>query len=86
MNLHLTKSFHNKAAKLCKNNSQLRTAFKKQFALFQRNPQHPSLKFHKLKGQHSEQYAMWIVADLRALCIREKDVYIFFDLVKHDQY
>lgn len=85
MNFHLTKSFQNKAGKLCRKNAQLKTSFKKQFALFQKNPQHPSLKFHKLKDRHSEQYAIWIEEDLRALCVIERGTYIFFDLVKHDQ-
>lgn len=86
MILYLTQSFQNKVGKLCKKNPQLKTSFKKQLTLFERNPRHPSLKLHKLKGNRSEQFAVWIEGDLRALCIVEDGRYIFFDLVKHDQY
>jgi mRNA-degrading endonuclease YafQ of YafQ-DinJ toxin-antitoxin module len=86
MNFSLTINFQKKAQKLCKKDSQLRKALTKQFILFKKNHLHPSLKLHKLKGKRSEQYAIWIIGDLRALGIKEGDNYIFFDLVSHDQY
>lgn len=86
MNFYLTSSFQKKAQKLSKKDPEIRLALSKQFTLFQENHQHPSLKLHKLKGKRSEQYAIWIIGDLRALSIKEEDQYIFFDLVSHDQY
>ena len=86
MNCSLTHSFQKKAQKLCKKDPQIRQALAKQFSLFQANHQHPSLKLHKLKGKRSEQYAIWIISDMRALGIKDGDEYIFFDLVTHDQY
>ncbi|HEX7017542.1 MAG TPA: plasmid stabilization protein [Patescibacteria group bacterium] len=86
MTLYFTQSFRKKAAKFTKNNSQLSSRLKKQFALFQNNPYHLGLRLHKLKGKRSEQYAVWIEGNFRALAIKEGDVYTFFDLVTHDQY
>ena len=86
MNFRLTLSFENKARKLCQKNPRLRLDLAKQFKLFQINPRHPSLKLHRLKGKRSSQYAIWIQGDLRALCIEENGLYIFLDLVTHDEY
>jgi mRNA-degrading endonuclease YafQ of YafQ-DinJ toxin-antitoxin module len=86
MNFSLTDAFQKKAKKLCKKDPKLREELAKQFSLFQQNHRHPSLKLHKLKGKRSEQYAIWVVGDLRALSIKQGEEYVFFDLVKHDQY
>jgi hypothetical protein len=80
-----TAGFHKKARKLCqqpKSKEQLR----KQLKLFQINPNHPGLRLHKLRGQRSQQCAMWIEGNVRALFIREGHSYIFFDIIDHDQY
>lgn len=86
MTIHFTQDFRKKAAKLVKNNSKLQKRLKKQFSLFQQNPAHAGLRLHKLKVSLSEQYAIWIEGDLRALAIKEGEVYTFFDVVNHDQY
>ncbi|HYD34789.1 MAG TPA: hypothetical protein VD999_01855 [Vitreimonas sp.] len=86
MIIHFTQDFQKKVVKLVLHNDQLRKKLKKQFQLFQQNPYHLGLRLHKLKGQRSEQYAIWIDGDLRALAIKDGEVYIFFDLVTHDQY
>lgn len=89
MNLELTDSFKKKAQKLIKKNPDLNLALKKQFNLFKFNPLYPALHLHKLQGKRSEQYAIKIKSDLRALYIKsktKKDTYIFFDLVTHDEY
>ena len=87
MNFKLTASFKRKSKKLIKKDPGLRKIFAKQFRLFNSNPEHPSLKLHKLKGKRSEQYAMWLKGDLRAISIRNKKrVYLFFDLISHDEY
>lgn len=50
--------------------------FRKQFKRFKESPHHIGLRLHKLKGERSKQYAIWIEGDLRALAIKEDDVYI----------
>jgi len=86
MNFRLSLPFESKAKKLCMKNPRLRSALAKQFKLFQNNPHHPSLKLHRLKGKRTSQYAIWIQGDLRALSVEVDGVFVFFDLVTHDQY
>ena len=89
MNIEFTDEFKKKTQQFIKKNPQLRSSFKKQLTLFKINPFHPSVRLHKLKGTRSEQYAIWIKGDLRALAIKSRthtETYIFFDLVTHDEY
>ncbi len=86
MTLHFTSGFIKKLTKLTRKNIQLKKRFKKQLTIFQQNPRHLGLRLHKLQGTRSEQYAIWIEDDLRALVIKDGDAYIFFDLVTHDEY
>lgn len=86
MILSFSQNFQRRLAKLVENNIALRKKFKKQIALFQENPSHIGLRLHKLKGKRSEQYAIWIDGDLRAVAVKDGDSYLFFDLVNHDQY
>jgi mRNA-degrading endonuclease YafQ of YafQ-DinJ toxin-antitoxin module len=86
MNFELTDSFKKKSQKLDLKNPRLRSALIKQFHLFSQNPRHPSLKLHKLQGERSTQFAIWIISDLRALAIKSGEKYIFFDLITHDEY
>ena len=86
MNFFLTTAFQKRAKKLCQKDPLLRVALMKQFALFQTNDRHPSLRLHKLKGKRSTQCAIWIKDDLRAIAIRSGDHYIFYDLITHDDY
>lgn len=86
MNFSVTESFEKKVGKLLKKNPKLKLELIKQLSLFRDNPLHPSLKLHKLKGKRSTQYAVWILSDLRALCIKNGEMFIFFDVVTHDEY
>lgn len=86
MKISFSKNFIKKSTRLIKKNPQLEKSLVKQLSLFKKNNKHPSLRLHKLKGQRSDQLAVWIEDDLRALCIQSNDEYVFFDLVKHDQY
>ncbi|NCN03886.1 MAG: hypothetical protein GW942_02330 [Candidatus Pacebacteria bacterium] len=86
MKINFSKSFIKKSSKLIQKNPQLEKSLVKQISLFKKNSKYPSLRLHKLKGQRSDQLTIWIEDDLRALCIQSHDEYVFFDLVKHDQY
>ena len=81
-----TEVFKKKVAKLINKNPLLDKTFRKQFKRFKENPYHMGLRLHRLKGERSSQCAIRIEGDLRALAMKEGDIYIFFDLVKHDQY
>lgn len=86
MTIYFTAIFKKKANKLCAQQQKLREQLKKQFALFQQNPFHSGLRLHKLQGKRTEQYAIWILGNVRALAIKEKGSYVFFDLITHDEY
>jgi mRNA-degrading endonuclease YafQ of YafQ-DinJ toxin-antitoxin module len=81
-----TESFKKMISKFKNKNPLLDKIFRKQFKRFKENPCHVGLRLHRLKGKRSSQYAIQIEGDLRALAIKEDDAYIFFDLVKHDEY
>jgi mRNA-degrading endonuclease YafQ of YafQ-DinJ toxin-antitoxin module len=81
-----TDTFNKQAKKLIKKNPQLRGKIAKQFKIFSTGDFHPSIKLHKLKGSRSSQYAIWIEGDLRAVSVKERGVYVFFELAKHDEY
>ena len=86
MNVYFSSKFIKKAKILTKNNKDLKKSLEKQISVFKSNPRHPSLKFHKLKGKRLNQMAIWIKGDLRALCIKDKDEYLFTNLITHDEY
>lgn len=89
MKLEFAKSFDKKARKLTSKNNKLKQDFKKQLNLFKSDPNHPSLRKHRLHGKRSQHIAIWIKEDLRALATKsksKKDTYIFFDIVTHDEY
>ena len=86
MKVYFSTKFVKKAKLLTKNNKSLKDSLDKQISLFKENPAHPSLRFLKLKGERSSQLAIWIKGDLRALCVKDKDGYLFVNLVSHDKY
>ncbi len=86
MNLHFTNSFIRKVRRLTKKDPSLKRSLKKQFKIFAQNPYHPSLKTHKLKGKRINEYSIWIKSNLRAIAVKEKGNFIFFDLITHDEY
>lgn len=86
MGIVVTKTFQRQVRKRVNKDPSLKRALAKQFKLFRFNPRYPSLKLHKLKGQRSEQFSVWIKDDLRALAVKDGSDYIFFELVTHDRY
>ena len=86
MNLHFTNSFIRKVKRLTKKDPSLKRFLKKQFKIFAQDPYHPSLKTHKLKGKRINEYSILIKSNLRAIAVKEKDNFIFFDLITHDEY
>lgn len=86
MNIYFSTKFVKKVTALTKRNKNLKKSLDKQISLFKTNLNHPSLKLHKLKGKRSDQLAIWIKRDLRALCVKEGDNYLFVNLITHDEY
>ena len=81
-----TDGFKKQANKACRKNPSLRKQLAKQFEIFSLGAYNPSIKLHKLKGKRSTHYAIWISGDLRAIAVKDKNIYVFFELATHDQY
>lgn len=86
MNVYFSSRFIKKSRQLIKKDRSLQKSLEKQISLFKKNPDDPSIRFHKLKGKRSRQIAIWIKGDLRALCVKEKNDYVFVDIITHDEY
>ena len=69
-----------------KRKPQLRTKVKKQLDKLLIDPNYPSLKIHKLKGERKDQFSIWIEGNLRVTFYIKSDYYLLIDLVNHDEY
>ena len=86
MNLYYSDHFQKRLQKRLRKHPNLKSKLTKQLGLLQRNITHPSLKNHKLKGQHFDEYAIWIEGDLRVLFVMVEDGLLLTDLITHDEY
>ena len=55
---------------------------KKQLHLFQLNPQHPSLRLHKLKGDLKDVWSISVTKSFRII-FEDSNTYYFFDMGEH---
>jgi len=60
---------------------QLKTQTRKRIALFIENPEHPTLRLHRLKGQYSDYFSINITGDVRALYYEESGEYVVFVMI-----
>jgi len=86
MTIALSKLFIKKLNKLTRKRADLAEHFTKQFLLLKNDNNNNGLKLHKLQGDRSEQYAIWITGDIRAVALKDGNTLIFFDIVTHDEY
>jgi len=86
MNLHHTSHFKRKLKQTIRKNPTLKKKITQQLNLLLKNPNHPSLRLHKLKGKRINQYSIWIESNLRITFIKEEQNYILVDILTHDQY
>lgn len=86
MIIALSKLFIKKLNKLTRKRADLTEHFTKQFLLLKSDNTNNGLKLHKLQGNRSEQYAIWITGDIRAVALKDGNTLIFFDIVTHDEY
>lgn len=78
--LELTK----KIKQIRSKNQKLYTKIKKQLLLFQQNPDHPSLRTHKLSGKLQNTWSISIDMHYRMIYVKN-DSYYFFYLGTHDE-
>ncbi|PIR59193.1 MAG: hypothetical protein COU69_01245 [Candidatus Pacebacteria bacterium CG10_big_fil_rev_8_21_14_0_10_56_10] len=73
MKLVYSDHFKKRLKKRLSKNSSLKQKVGKQLKLLVSNIQHPSPKTHKLKGNGSKEYAIWIEGDLRVTFLLIED-------------
>ncbi len=66
-------------------NSKLHQAFQEKMKIFTDNPNHPSLRNHKLKGTLREFRSFYIAPDCRVVYIEENELIYLLDIGKHDE-
>lgn len=70
--------------KISKKDKKLYQQIVKQLDVFSQNPNHPSLRLHKLKGQLKQVWSLSINRSYRILFVDDYEYY-FFSLGTHDQ-
>jgi mRNA-degrading endonuclease YafQ of YafQ-DinJ toxin-antitoxin module len=82
-----TESYNKRAKKFIKKHPDLLSQYEKTLKLLEINPQHPSLKLHKLKGKLSELYSVSINISYRISIdfIIDDDMIIPIDIGSHDE-
>lgn len=82
-----TDSYIKRARKFIKRHPELLSQYKKTLELLEINPNHPSLRLHKLKGTLSELYSVSINISYRISLdfIIEDDKIILIDVGSHDE-
>jgi len=73
-----------KLRRLQKKDAKLLQKIRKQLALFVGDPQHPSLRIHKLQGDLKHVWSLSVTMNFRLLFV-EDSTYYFFDMGTHDQ-
>ncbi len=82
---HINRKFEKKFSKLPEN---IRKIAAKKIFLFEKNPFHPGLKTHKLKGGLSKFWSFYINADnyrVMFIFLKNNEV-IYYDIDTHDIY
>ena len=85
--LIFTESYIKKAKKFFKKHPELLTQYEKTLKLLELNPNHPSLRIHKLHGRLSELYSVSINISFRisVLFLIEDDRIVPVDIGSHDE-
>lgn len=85
--LVFTESFEKRAKKFIKKHPELRDKYVKTLKFLQSNPNHPSLKLHKLTGRLSKLHSISINLSYRITIyfIIKKDTIVPIDIGTHDE-
>lgn len=82
--IKLSPDLYKKLQKIKKKDSQLFKKIQKQLAIFKKNPQHRSLRLHKITREVENVWSISIDRSIRMLYIDEEAIY-FFELGTHDE-
>ena len=84
--LVFTETYLKREKKFLKNHTDLIERYKKVLRLLELNPNHPSLRLHKLKGKFSDKYSVSITMNYRIILTFTivKDEIVLIDIGAHD--
>jgi mRNA-degrading endonuclease YafQ of YafQ-DinJ toxin-antitoxin module len=82
----LSNIYRKRAKKFLYKNPYLLNQYKKSLQLLEKNPYHPSLRLHKLKGRYQDYYSILINMKCRIMSdfIIRDDKVILLDIGNHD--
>lgn len=82
MEMRFTKSFEREFIKLTRGNPVLKKKVYKQLGLVLKNPDHPSLRFHKLEGK--EYWSISVDRSIRILVLIKSETIFVYHIGKHE--
>lgn len=85
MELLLSSKVKKELEKLKHKQASLAKKIQKQLKLFKENPQHPSLRLHKLKGGLKNAWSISVERNFRILYYLEEEQAVCFELGSHDE-
>jgi len=85
MILQYSTQFTKKIKRYSRKNPQLSGTVQKTIKLFLTNPQHPSLRMHRLTGKLSDYYSIAVDRSVRIILKRKKDTWILTDIGTHNE-
>lgn len=85
MYLKLSQEVDRKLRKLKQKDVRLFRQTERQLVLFIENPQHPSLRIHKLSGEFKNMWSLSINKSIRMIYILDADEAFFIKIGTHDQ-
>lgn len=85
MQIRISDNLAKELAKIKKKDQKLSTQVQKQLEIFSLNPQHPSLRLHKLKGEIKNVWSISITKSIRMVYLQESDEAFFVEIGTHDQ-
>ncbi len=85
MRIDLNNKLRRKLKKISKKNIQLYDTFLEKLELLRKDPEHSSLKIHKLSGKSGGIYSFSVTYKVRVLFIFSDDGILLTDIGSHDE-
>jgi len=85
MNIYFSKEFIKNYRKITKKNNSLKAKIKISISVFEKNPRHPSLRLHRLKGKMVEDWSISVQSDLRIVFTYVLDGILLIDIGNHKE-
>ena len=85
MQIRISQDLAKDLTKVKKKDQKLTKQIRKQLEIFSLNPQHPSLRLHKLKGELKNLWSISITKSIRMAFLQEGDEAYFVDIGTHDE-